>query len=485
MIEHPLKALFGGVDNAVALIDSMTGQETTYKEFENRLKRFSTFLTEKSVTPGDVIMLLADNSVDMVVSIFGSICHGCIILPISPAYRNVEVANIKDHSEPKLVIVDRNSDPFPCLKNVQDSFIDDYLDYSPAETLENEKQGGLLIYTSGSSGSPKGVLLSSENIISNAEAAAEVLNIQDNHLSLCLLPLFHTFGIISDVCVTLIKGGTCVISPQCKLENLFKIRTIFSKYQFHSFSAVPVVIQLIMNAKITLPNSFVYCVTGGAPLPESLRVDFNAYSNAKTIPAYGMSEGTCFTTISWKKVKEKSCGLPICNELKIVDDGGSELRAGQVGNIVICGPSVIRGGYYKDKRQAYLEKSDNWLDTGDVGYLDDDGMLFISGRKKNMVIKGGNKIFLEDIDELLQSHKNIEDACSVQFTDRNDEFDEKIASFIVLKDGVVDTWKSELIKYISEVIGSSKLPNRFEVIDNIPRTGSGKVNRPKLKELIL
>jgi acyl-CoA synthetase (AMP-forming)/AMP-acid ligase II len=466
-------------------VEWSTGEEITYDSFSEHLSRVANVLKSEGIRHRDVVTLIADNSIDMAIMFYGVIAYGAIAKPLNPRLTPSEIRNLLSHSASRLVFADRQIElagfagrhlPISTYRNFETSNIDSVLSQD-----FTDEAGAELIYTSGTTGTPKGALLSHRNIVHNVNTAIDRLRLDSDHTKLCILPLFHNFAFISDLTAALFTGAKAVIMEGFDITKLASLETALHHHSVNSFSAVPLMFELFvrLDCHINAP-SMKFCISGAAPLKEKVAMAFLEKYGFPIIPAYGLTESTCFCTISpLENIVYRSIGIPAGNEIKIVSDQYGELGTGEVGELIVKGPSVMRDNHFKSAESCFVDPEKNWLMTGDLGYYDENGLLYIAGRKKSMVIRGGEKVYLEDIDVCLSELAGVAESATVQF----DEADvEKIACIVVLSPGS-QLGSFDIASYIRARMGQYKCPDIIIFHDKIPRTATGKVRFGELQNM--
>lgn len=470
-----------------ALIDASTGAVVTYGALGERLAAFGERLAASQVQPGEVVMLAGGNSVDMAVALLGAMVYGAIANPVNPALADAEVRTIAEHAGARVLFADAEQAPaWPSLAERNVLRLPLRLGAGdlgrPASITEPTPEGGaLLIYTSGTTGKPKGVLLRHRNIVANVATAIDRLGLTADHRTLVILPLFHTFAFISDLCSMLFCGGAAVVESIFDITRLKQLERSVRELGVRSFSAVPLMFELMMRFEIDLRTEALrFCVSGAAPLrPETVAAFHDRYG-VPIIPAYGMTETTCFATISPPSaVVPGSCGVPAGCEVRVADDGGADVARGDIGELLVSGPSVIEGGYFRDDRPCYADPEGRWLRTGDLARQDERGYVFIVGRKKNMVIRGGEKVYLEDIDRILAGLSGVLDCASVGVS--QDDVD-RIVTFVVA-DPSRSLARAEIFSALRDAVGEAKCPDVVTFVESIPRTATNKVRLGELQRM--
>lgn len=470
---HPEKTL---------LIEWSTGEEVTYASFGQRLNQVASVLKDEGVREGDVVTLISDNSIDMAIMMYGVIVYGAIAKTLNPKLTSMEMGNIVSHSGSQIV--------FASNAVVIDGFegrmlnIASYRAQSSEGTVRKDfdpETGAELIYTSGTTGTPKGVLLSHRNIVHNVTTAIDRLKLDHTHTTLCILPLFHNFAFISDLSTMIFCGGSVVIMEGFDISRLASVEAALMQHEVNSFSAVPLMFELFLrfNCRIN-PPSMKFCVSGAAPLKEKVAVEFLKKYSFPIVPAYGLTESTCFCTISpLEAIDNTSCGVPADNEIKIISDDNEELGPYEIGELIVKGESVMRGSHFRSDDHCFVDPEGTWLKTGDLGYYDQKRYLHITGRKKNMVIRGGEKIYLEDVDLCLTHLRGVAESSTVSFEELEVE---KIACFVVL-DGGSNLSSFDVLSFLRERMGQLKVPDIIIIQSYLPRTATGKIKVGELRKL--
>jgi len=333
----------------------------------------------------------------------------------------------------------------------------------------------IILYTSGTTGEPKGVVLSHWNLVINAMDIANALEFHDERM-MCILPLHHTNGQVINFLTPLSSGGSVLLSPAYNVLGLSGFWQNVINYKVNVIDMVPTVLTILNSLKTReKPDlaSLKYVICGAAQLTIELQEQFEARYQCPVVQEYGLTEATCVSSInSLKHRKLGSIGLSLrSNKVKIVRNDGSESPQGEVGEIVINGENVMQGYYLRPDLTDEIIK-DGWLYTGDMGEIDADGFIFIVGRKKEIIIKGGENIYPLDIENILYKHPAVSECTVVGIDDKI--YGENIKAFIVLRDGYKTT-TSETLLFCRQNLPNFWCPVKIEFVDHIPRTASGKV----------
>ena len=475
-------------------------KEKTFTNVETKqyADQFASGLRNLGIAKGDRVMVCMPNCPEVLFSYQGITRAGATIVPVmftlhpkelhyiarnsgakaiitSSAVRsNVEKSLDSLPVKPKLIVVDMPSDDR--AKNFYDVF-------APAKDQimddGNTDDTAVILYTSGTTGNPKGVLLTHKNLYSNAENSAKH-NETERGTTLGVLPLAHVYGLtISNICF--LTGSSIVIFSSFDPNEVFKS---IEKYKVKTFSAVPAMI----HALVSYPQADQYDTSslesvgsGSAPLPVALLHAFEQKFNAKVYEGYGLSEAAPVVTAHCKgiEIKPGSVGIPIPGvELKIVDENGEEISLGEVGELVVRGENVTPG-YYQNVEETKRVLKGSWLFTGDMARIDDEGYVYIVDRKKDLIIRGGFNVYPRDVEEILNAHEQVVEAAVVGVPD--ERVGEEMVACVVKKRGSEVT-EEELIIYCQDHLAKNKTPRRIVFLDALPRNGVGKILKTQLRK---
>ncbi|MFZ5817267.1 MAG: long-chain-fatty-acid--CoA ligase [Bacillota bacterium] len=340
-----------------------------------------------------------------------------------------------------------------------------------------------MLYTGGTTGLSKGVMLTHYNITSNVIQIQEWLQRGDKHDTVVVvLPMFHSYGFTAALGLALSSGSTCILVPKFDPEDLLKT---IAKYRPTSFPGVPTMYTALLNhpnlSKYDI-SSIEFCVSGAAPMPVELMQQFEQVTGGNIMEGYGLTECSPVTHANPFRGKRVpgSVGLPYPGtDVRIIDlETGEDLPPGQEGEVLIRGPQVMKG-YWNKPEETEAVLVDGWLYTGDIGRMDEDGYLYIVDRKKDMIIAGGFNIYPREIDEILYQHPAVKEACAVGVPDPYRG--ETVKAFVVLKDGATAT-EQEILDFCKERLAAYKRPRQVEFLKELPKSTVGKVLRRVLLE---
>lgn len=492
------------------------GKNTSYREFGQSVVRFAGALQALGIQKGDHVAFLLGNTPHFMIVLYATMRVGATAVPINPIYAPDEIAYIVKDSDAKAVIaldmllplvekahlalpnvvsyVICETDPTAAEKMAQlpesvkpkvHSFTQLLLASQPAAQTAQIAGGdvAVILYTSGTTGKPKGAMLTHENLYSNARDIGLYLKMDAKDRVIATLPVFHVFALTVVVNAPLLIGATIVLVPRFNPKDVFEA---IKSQQATVFAGVPTMFNFMYQLPEVDPEDFAsvrLAVSGGSPMPVALLHNFEDKFNVRISEGYGLSEAspvTCFNPIDRER-KAGSIGTSIVNvENKVVNELGEEVAVGEVGELIVRGPNVMKG-YYKMPEETEAALRDGWLYTGDLARIDEDGYFFIVDRKKDMIIVGGYNVYPREVEEVLFAHSGILEAAVVGLPDP--DFGEKVNAYVVLKDPSVTV--GELHAHCAAHLAKYKVPGNFEVLEELPKNATGKILRRSLKDQAL
>jgi long-chain acyl-CoA synthetase len=473
----------------IFLLSEADGRQFTYREFEAVVGRVAGMLSEKGVRKGDVVSLLLPNSLEYVIAYFACWQLGALAGPINSLLKAQEIAYVISDSEAKVLLVnsgflsvlENTNLPIIVLDNVDQIPVTESTD-APAIRPDDE---AIIIYTSGTTGKPKGCLLTHGNVIANARQISRWLGFTEADRLLTMMPLFHMNAVSVTTMSALYAGGSTVVSPRFSASRFWQI---ISDYQITSFGSVATMLSMLLS---TYPDGVPpglktqqlrFAMCGSAPVPAEVMKRFEETFNCLVVEGYGLSESTCRSTFNPPDQRRRpgSCGVPIGNEMRVVDEEDRDVPDGALGEIVLRGENILKG-YYKNPDATANAFRNGWFHTGDIGYRDADGFYYIVDRKSDMIIRGGENIYPREIDEVLYQHPSVAAAAAVGVPD--DLYGEEVAAVIVLKDGAAVS-PQDIIDFCKSRLADFKCPKTIHFLPDIPKGPTGKLLKRELVRML-
>jgi sulfoacetate-CoA ligase len=479
------------------LIAPETGRRLTYRELDWQARVLARWLRAAGLQPGDKVGLYLHNSYQTAALYLGAMLGGYVIAPLNLLSQRSQLAYVLNHCDCRILFtareyeaplaaalaeVPRRIEVVVIDPDASELFLEARL---PAEAPIRIRPGdpALLMYTSGTTGTPKGALLSHANLIAAASTVAAWHGLTTRDRCLSSLPLYHINGQVIATVTPFISGGS-LIAP-----HRFSVSTWWETAQKHEatwINLVPTIIAYLLNAAdaqraYRFPAiRFGRCAS--APLPPGQHREFERIFGIPVIEAMGMTETSSIVFANPQDPAKRKYGSPgiACGvEAKVIDaQHGTTLAAGTPGEICLRGPSVMAAYYKSPEQTAQALDREGWLRTGDLGYQDADGYYFITGRLKELIIKGGENIAPREIDEALLKHPAVLEAASVGIPDPN--YGQDIRACVVLKPGAHASAR-ELRAFCLGELGRYKTPKQFRFVAELPKGPSGKVQRLKLR----
>ena len=551
----------------VFLLSESDGRRWSYGEFDSAVNRTANMLRANGIAKGDVVSLLMPNSPEYIIAYFACWKIGALAGPVNSLLKPEEIEWLVGNSEAKLMLVgsefvaserseppavaggstessrDVNHSSNPTYErsepvagglsespqekgqsskpNIQPpataggsdlcrqiifdsvSIVDEFSDRLDTVNLTIEDEA-IIIFTSGTTGKPKGCLLTHGNLIANARQITEWMGFTDSDRLLTIMPLFHMNAVSVTTMTALYAAASTVVSPKFSASRFWDI---IEKYQITSFGSVATMLSMLLakrdakdlcdaetgghgDAEIDTvsPRPYVpashklrFAMCGSAPVPAEVLKKFEETFGVLVIEGYGLSESTCRSTFNPPSEERRpgSCGKPIGNEMKVFDENDEEVPDGELGEIVLRGPNIFKG-YFKNADATAKAFANGWFHTGDIGYRDTDGFFYIADRKSDMIIRGGENIYPREIDDLLYTHPSIAAAAVIGVPD--ELYGEEVAAFVTLKDGVNVT-ADELIEFCRKHLADYKCPKSVHFVEAIPKGPTGKLLKRELARL--
>jgi len=478
----------------------------TFGQFAESAAKLSAGLMSLGLKKGDRTVILLNNSLEFVVSYFAILNTGAEAVPLNTFLRQEEVIYIIKDCKAKIFITSPdfaeqmkgfNTNTTPTLENiitVQDIpgikslKYSDVIKQSPAAVPSadiNDNDVAVIIYTSGTTGHPKGAMLTHKNLVSNADSSVRAIKIVKKDIFITFLPMFHAFTYTVCVLIPLYMQCTMIIIKSIQpFSNILK-SILFDRISI--FVAIPQVYNVLAGKKI--PGFFKWinpirvCVSGAAPLAGEVLKKFEEKLKVPLIEGYGLSEASPVVSVNpldgVRKAGSVGPAIPEV-EVKIADENGVFLKTGEVGEIAVKGPNIMKGYFNREMETNEILKN-GWLYTGDIGKMDEDGYIYILDRKKDLILVNGMNLYPREVEEILYKHEAVQDAAVVGIKD--EAHGEIPVGIIQLKEGMTTT-DQELRKFCKPHLAAFKVPHRFEFWKELPRNGTGKVLKREIKRIL-
>jgi long-chain acyl-CoA synthetase len=474
------------------------GHTVSYGEFDARTDALAAGLADLGIEPGDVVSVMLPNCPEFLEAWWAILKAGAVFGPINPAFTTPEAAYVIGHSQAVAVVTDatgaatltagRRTPEMAKLRHVisVDGGGDVALQTLAARggTAPASGRGpndvATLMYTSGTTGKPKGAMLTHGNFLANAAMGAEVLPLVEGERVGMMLPLFHVNAQLVTCVIPMMVGCEIAMWERFSASTFWQTVTELEPV---ALSAVPTILAAVLhndNAP-TGPTSLRYVICGAAPLSRDLLEAFEGRFDIRILEGYGLTESTCVSSLNpyYGVRKPGSIGLPVRGQqMKVVAPDGGAVADGELGEIVVKGPNVM-AGYLHNEQATAATIRDGWLHTGDVGYVDSDGYFFIVDRAKDMIIRGGENIYPREIEEVLYAHADVME-CAVIGVPHDVRGEEVLAVVAPTPDAELDG--EQLSAWAAERLAAFKVPRRFEIRSELPKNATGKINKPPLRE---
>ena len=475
-------------------------EQTTYKQLQDLVFSVAAGLKDCGVQQGTKVAIMLANRPEYIISYFAILANGGTVVPINPTFKEKEITYILNDSESEYLIMEDASKPavekamgqlstvktIISVSETEDGRFTSWQDLDSPSPISgivpmHASDVAQIIYTSGTTGNPKGAMITHGNLNWMSITAAVYNHMVPSDRVLCVLPLFHAYAKLQGFLAPIAHGCSIYLEEKfhpvetLKAISLNKI-TIFlgvpTMYAF--FAQVPQVVEKLDFSHLRTAGS------GGASLPAELLHKTNKSLGVDISEGYGLTESTVMLMTTHRSLPKKvnSVGMPLPGiELKIVDPEGNTVPPYAIGEVIFQGPNMMKG-YYKQPEETENTIRDGWLYTGDLAYVDEDGYHFIVDRKKDIIIRGGFNIYPREIEEQIYKHPGVLE-CSV--IGRPDPvFGEKTVAYVAKKD--TELTAEQLHAYCEEHLSEYKVPDHIIFIEQIPKSGTGKMLKTALKE---
>jgi long-chain acyl-CoA synthetase len=472
--------------NSLAIIDDRG--RYTYQQLAAMAAGMGQLVAAQTTQPR--VGLLLPNSAGFVASFYGGLLAGKAVVPINFLLSDQDIAHcVRDSAIDTVLTVSQLA---PRVKDLGLKVID--LTQLPPPSAPPTAPSPLptrgadelaaLIYTSGTSGRPKGVPLTYGNLQSDVDAAIAQVNFQSSHRFLGILPLFHVFGLNAMMLAPIQLGATIMY------QSRFSPTGLLNAIKEHSISllgAVPSMYAAILRLKDASSDDFktIYAmISGGEPLPPTLADAFAARFGVTLLDAYGMTETSLAIAVNTPQMhRPRSVGKPVPGvQIRIVDDAENDVPAGQIGEIWVKGPMVMKAYHNLPEETAAVLTSDGYFKTGDLGKFDADGFLYLTGRKKDLIIVSGEKVSPREVEEILMAHPSVAEAAVIGTQDATRG--EAVTAFVIAREGQALDGDQLREHCRRQGLPPWKVPRQVRVVPDLPRSPTGKVLKRELPKML-
>jgi long-chain acyl-CoA synthetase len=476
----------------------------TYGALEAGAAATASRLWQLGVSPRDRVLLMLPNLPEFGVAYLGISGAGATVLPVNPMLKADEIRYILEDSGATAMVCLEAS--LPLLRAARAGLSrrppilvlggaageleapDTSLPLPAASGLTLPEPGrddgsgvAVCLYTSGTTGRPKGALLTHRNLLANLDSCRRVMELREEDVFLAVLPFFHAYGGTILFLLPLCLGATCVVEPRFVPEAILKA---VGQHRVTLFAAVPSMLAVLAN----LPDggadlrSLRYCLSGGAPLPPAVLEAFERRYGVLIFEGYGPTECAPVLTVNppggLRKIGSVGPAIPDV-AIRVVGPDGTELPRGEVGEVIAFGPNVMLGYLHKPVETAAVLR-DGWYATGDLGRMDEDGYLYIVDRKTDLIIVGGLNVYPSEVERVLQSHAAVAEATVIGVPDS--VRGEAPKALVIPRDGARVT-SPELLQWCRQRLANYKVPRTIEIVAELPRTVTGKVLKTELRRM--
>jgi oxalate---CoA ligase len=483
-VTEPFAPLLG-VDDAVALIDPVSGRSVSYAQLRSDVDRLAGQLRHAGVATGDTVAVSMPNGPQIITAFLAVVAAGAACAPLNPAYTREELAGYLTDLAPTLTLVaDGSATVIAEACKAAAVTIRTAASFGSCAALD-EPDGelvALLLHTSGTTSKPKLVPIRQRNLMASARTVADWYALSPADTSHCVMPLFHVHGLVASTLATLVSGGSVITPPRFGAQVFWEHTAV---YRATWFSAVPTIHHILVtrdgDGAPRPPHALRFARSCSSALPAGLWGEFESRFGVALVEAYGMTEAAhqmASNPLPPGVRHPGTVGVATGTQIAILDDSWAHLPPGGVGEVAVRGPGVVDG--YLDNPEANAASfRDGWFRTGDSGVLDDDGYLRLAGRIKELINRGGEKISPPEIEEALLAHAAVTEACAFAIPDA--KYGEVVGAIVVLRSPASE---AALRAHCAATLAAFKVPSRVFIADAIPKGATGKVQRRVMAGLV-
>jgi long-chain acyl-CoA synthetase len=483
----------------VAVIEPDKNREWTFQEINQRAKNLAHYLELKGIQEGDRIAIYSENDIAHLDMFFAASKLGAIFIPLNWRLKQEEMRKILEDADPKFVAYSENMDyriDFEYLNtfahiNTQGEKYNNIVDINQPKAFESveldQEDIAILIYSSGTTGVPKGAMISHRAVISNGLLTIASWDLTSSDRTITLPPLFHTAGLLGTILPTLMAGGSIVFQPEFEAtKTMDNIHT----YQVTLAFMVPTMSYMLINSEEFDPEklrSVKLVISGGAPIQDKVLKEFMNHK-LPLINSFGMTEiGPNNFYLDPKIATEKlnSVGHPILfTDAKIVDSEMNEVEPGEIGELLLKNDSAF-SGYWNNRDLTKETFHEGYVRTGDLAQTDEDGYYYIVGRKRDMIITGGENVFPGEVESVLDAHPSVKHSVVVGYP--TEKWGESVAAAIVPSEDSQndEDYEAILKEWSVSKLAGYKTPKVYLKLDSLPENSTGKIDKNKIQEMII
>ena len=479
-----------GADQPALRIDDVV---VSYGQLDALTAQLAGLLRARGIAPGDRVGIMLPNVPEFAVAYYGVLRAGATVVPMNVLLKRREVGFYLSDPEAKLVIAwhgfaeqalaGAEEAGVECLIVKPGEFDQQLAEAEPLDEVVQRSgdDTAVILYTSGTTGTPKGAELTHSNLKRNVDVSIDLFAIGAGDVVLGALPLFHAFGQTCALNSAIAAGACLTLIPRFEPGKALQI---IERDHVNVFEGVPTMYSALLHdpaADSTDVSSLRLCASGGAALPVEVLRGFEEKFGCKVLEGYGLSETSPVASFNHpdRERTPGSIGTPVSGvEMKLIDDDGKTVAAGEIGEIAIRGHNVMKGYWGRPEATAEAIDADGWFKTGDMGRVDEEGRYFIVDRKKELIIRGGYNVYPREIEEVLYEHPAVREAAVIGLP--HPELGEEVAAAIALKPGAEAT-PEELRAYVKEQVAAYKYPRHVWTVDELPKGPTGKILKREIK----
>lgn len=473
----------------------------TFTQMEHKILHTACALQANGVKKGDRVAVLLENSPEFIFAYFGILKLGAVAVPTNVFLKDLEIsANLNDCSAEYIITSETFADRMTHMRELavdlktvftfhKTSFDSVIISHTPengraAEVSVTADDLAMILYTSGTTGRPKGVMLTHSNLLENAKSFSQAVGMIHEDRMLLLLPMFHATSLLCCILTPLVEGGSIIV-----LESILEVSRSYYPEMLSTLRpsiiiGVPALYVTLSRARATKETKadfpFRLCICGGAPLPMETIDRFKEVYGVPILEGYGLSEASpaiAFNPSTWQK--PGTIGRPVPNvEVRIVDENDNDLPVNTPGELCARGPNIMKG-YWNQPEETAKALKNGWLHTGDVATRDEDGFLAIVDRIKDLILVKGMNVYPREVEEVLYKYNGVLSAAVVGIPDGEGS---EIPIAFIKADPAANLSVEELKEYVRRNVASYKVPRRFVITDDMPVNAGGKVLKKELRE---